>query len=236
VIGRFRDVFYDGAREDPECAEKPKPARGARGAPRGRGRGGARAAAGGTREVIDFASNESEVSSRAGGKGKSKARKDSKTQPKATSDQPGMKQYLPGQNSGTAQQLAVTQEQPPADEASDLETPSSKRADKRRKLNDGRTEGAHQEHSNVSHSLLSQSKNEGRNGRVAAPRRSRSNSPKSNKVDKNADQKFRDACTDGSIRNFKVAELKEFLTLKSIPAAGVKSFLITLVKEYFDNE
>jgi hypothetical protein len=225
VIGKFRDVFYDGAREDPECAEKPKPARGARGAPRGRGRGGARAAAGSTREVLDFASSQSEVSSRGGGKGRGKARKDSKTP-----DNQGMKQYLPGQNSGVARQLAVTQEQPPADEASDLETPSSKRGDKRRKLNDGRAEGAHQEHS-----LLSQSKNEGRNGRVAAPRRSRSNSPKSSKVDKNADQKFSDACADGSIRNFKVAELKEFLTLKSIPATGVKNFLITLVKEYFDN-
>ena len=224
VIGRFRDVFYDGAREDPECAEKPKPARGARGAPRGRGRGGARAAAGGTREVLDFASSQSEVSSR-GGKGRGKARKDSKAP-----DNQGMKQYLSGQKSGTAQQLAVTQEQPPADEASDLDMPASKRADKRRKLNDGRAEGDLQEHS-----LLSQSKNEGRNGRVAAPRRSRSNSPKSNKVDKNADQKFSDACADGSIRNFKVAELKEFLTLKSIPATGVKSFLITLVKEYFDN-
>lgn len=225
VIGRFRDVFYDGAKEDPECAEKARPARGARGAARGRGRGGARAAASGTREVLDFASSQSEVSSRAGGKGRSRARKDNKA-----SDQLGIKQFAAGQNSDTTQQLAVTQEQPPADEASNPETPSSKRADKRRKLNDGRTERAQQEHS-----LLSQSKNEGRNGRVAAPRRSRSNSPKSNAVDTNADQKFRDACANGTIQNFKVAELKEFLTLKSIPAAGVKSFLVTLVKEYFDN-
>jgi len=127
----------------------------------------------------------------------------------------------------------VTKERPSADERSDgeLQTPQSKRADKRRKLNDGRAEGEQQDLS-----LLSQSKNEGKNGRVAAPRRnSRSNSPKSNKVDKHTDQKFRDACANGSIQNFKVAELKEFLTLKSIPAAGVKSFLVTLVKEYFDN-
>ena len=38
VLGRFRDTFYDGAKEDPECAEKPKAARGGGG--RGRGRGG----------------------------------------------------------------------------------------------------------------------------------------------------------------------------------------------------
>jgi len=48
------------------------------------------------------------------------------------------------------------------------------------------------------------------------------------------DRKFRKACEDGSINNFKVAELREFLTLKELPANGVKKFLITLVKEHFD--
>jgi len=32
-----------------------------------------------------------------------------------------------------------------------------------------------------------------------------------------------------------VAELKEFLASKDLPCAGVKPFLVTLVKEYFEN-
>lgn len=40
VIDKFKNVFYDGEKEDPECAEKPKPARYPKAAPRGgRGRG-----------------------------------------------------------------------------------------------------------------------------------------------------------------------------------------------------
>ena len=31
VMSKFRDTFYDGNKEDPECAEKPKAARGGRG-------------------------------------------------------------------------------------------------------------------------------------------------------------------------------------------------------------
>lgn len=49
------------------------------------------------------------------------------------------------------------------------------------------------------------------------------------------EKKFREACTDGSIKNFTVNEIKEFLKSREIPANGVKTFLITLVKEYFDN-
>jgi hypothetical protein len=31
VMKKFRDTFYDGNKEDPECAEKPKPVRGGKG-------------------------------------------------------------------------------------------------------------------------------------------------------------------------------------------------------------
>ena len=50
-----------------------------------------------------------------------------------------------------------------------------------------------------------------------------------------SEKKFRDACSDGSIKSFTVAEIKEFLKARDIPASGIKTFLITLVKEYFDN-
>lgn len=47
--------------------------------------------------------------------------------------------------------------------------------------------------------------------------------------------KFKNAVQDGSINKFTVAQIREFLALKSLPDKGVKSFLITIVKEYFDN-
>lgn len=50
-----------------------------------------------------------------------------------------------------------------------------------------------------------------------------------------SEKKFKDACENGTIKNFTVAEMKEFLKDRNIPANGVKNFLITLVKEYFDN-
>jgi hypothetical protein len=46
---------------------------------------------------------------------------------------------------------------------------------------------------------------------------------------------MREANRDGTLNKFKVSELKEFLVSKDIPASGVKNFLITLVKEFFDN-
>jgi hypothetical protein len=46
--------------------------------------------------------------------------------------------------------------------------------------------------------------------------------------------KFCDAVNDGSIDNFKNVELKEFLKQRDIPSNGIKKFLISLVKEYFD--
>jgi len=65
VMKHFRDTFYDGDPEDPECAEKPKRTAGA-GAGRGRGagygRGGkANASTGGLkdRKIIDVGSSSS---------------------------------------------------------------------------------------------------------------------------------------------------------------------------------
>ena len=61
------------------------------------------------------------------------------------------------------------------------------------------------------------------------PSRSRVKAPKAD-----TEKKFRDACIDGSIKNFTVNEIKEFLKARDIPSNGIKTFLITLVKEYFD--
>ena len=47
-----------------------------------------------------------------------------------------------------------------------------------------------------------------------------------------SEKKFKDACNDGSIKSFTVAEIKEFLKARDIPASGIKTFLITLVKEH----
>lgn len=63
VLGKFRDTFYHGRPEDPECAEKPKPPN-SRGAGRGRGRGGAGAKAavsGGLsdRKIVNLSSSQS---------------------------------------------------------------------------------------------------------------------------------------------------------------------------------
>lgn len=76
--------------------------------------------------------------------------------------------------------------------------------------------------------LSQRSKNEGKNDRVSAPR---TNSQKS----VNMEKKYKEACESGSISSFKVAELKEFLTLKSLPATGNKKYLVSIVQEYFDN-
>ena len=61
VINKFKNAFYDGENEDPECAEKKKAPRAPRaaGPTRGRGRGGAR---GGARNVMDFESSHSQAS------------------------------------------------------------------------------------------------------------------------------------------------------------------------------
>ena len=48
-------------------------------------------------------------------------------------------------------------------------------------------------------------------------------------------ERVREAYQQGKLDALKAAELKEFLKEKEIPAAGVKQFLITLVKEYFEN-
>ena len=49
------------------------------------------------------------------------------------------------------------------------------------------------------------------------------------------EKKFEGAIKDGSIKNFKVAEIREFLSLKGLPDTGKKSYLINIIEEYFDN-
>ena len=47
--------------------------------------------------------------------------------------------------------------------------------------------------------------------------------------------KFKKAVNDGSIDKFTKPELREFCVLKELPDKGVKSMLVTIIKEYFDN-
>ena len=73
--------------------------------------------------------------------------------------------------------------------------------------------------------ISKKSKNEGNKGRVSAPR-SRNNSQKSNSIE----DKFKKAFENKELSNFKRDELKEFLTLKSLPANGKKNFLVEMVE------
>ena len=43
------------------------------------------------------------------------------------------------------------------------------------------------------------------------------------------------AYESGTLSSFKKEELKEFLTLKSLPSTGVKNFLCDMISQYFDN-
>jgi ATP-dependent DNA helicase 2 subunit 1 len=73
VLGKFRDTFYDGAIEDPECAEKPKAAgRGGWGGA-GRGRGGWNKPNTDGRTVMNLSPTNSQTSSR-GGRGRGATR------------------------------------------------------------------------------------------------------------------------------------------------------------------
>ena len=49
------------------------------------------------------------------------------------------------------------------------------------------------------------------------------------KFEEDIDSKFRKACDDGSIRNLKIIEMREFLNKKDMPSGGVKNFLISMV-------
>lgn len=68
--------------------------------------------------------------------------------------------------------------------------------------------------------------------RIQAPKTQQSG--QSSEQFKEAEQKFREACNDNKLDTFRINELQDFLKQRDIPSKGVKKFLVSLVKEYFD--
>ena len=197
VMNHFRGTFYNGAMEDPECAEKPKRAAGGAGRGRGRGAGAGRGAAnaGGAsgglkdRKIVDVGSSASSASGKSSAAGRGRGRR--------------------GNSRNNMPQ--IPEENDSDDELQIDHFENGKKVVKKRKLNGDETEIPM-----YNNSLSQKSKLEGNGGRVQAPRSSQPGSKMT------IDDKFKLACRDGSIKNYKVAELREFLTLKSMPTNGQK--------------
>lgn len=49
------------------------------------------------------------------------------------------------------------------------------------------------------------------------------------------DRKFSKLVKDGKLKSLKNEDLKEFLTMKNLPAKGNKNFMIELIEEYFES-
>lgn len=68
--------------------------------------------------------------------------------------------------------------------------------------------------------------------RVQAPKTQ--GSGQSSEEFKKEEQRFKEAFNDNKIDTFKVNEIQDFLKQRDIPSKGIKKFLVTLVKEYFE--
>jgi len=203
VINKFRDVFYDGEKEDPECAVKPKGQRGG-------------AAANRKRVARPEGATSSQVShvSKGAGRGRGgRAKAEKVAEFKVEDDEDDMEIPMSKNVGDTGMQK----------KASPAKQRKGKIGMKKRKVeNDEDSEE------------IPISKYEGRSGRVSAPRsNSRGNSQKSQKS-KSGEDKIKEACKDGSIKDYKVQELRDILTSLGLPSKGVKNFLISLIKEYYD--
>ena len=49
------------------------------------------------------------------------------------------------------------------------------------------------------------------------------------------DKKFMELFKKGNLKSLTNNELKEFLTVKNLPAKGNKNFMVELIEEYFEN-
>jgi hypothetical protein len=49
------------------------------------------------------------------------------------------------------------------------------------------------------------------------------------------DKKYLALVKEGKLKSLTAQELKEFLTVKNMPAKGNKNFMVELIQEYFEN-
>jgi hypothetical protein len=47
------------------------------------------------------------------------------------------------------------------------------------------------------------------------------------------DKKFSEIVKNGKLKSLKNEDLKEFLTVKNLPAKGNKNFMVEIIEEYF---
>ena len=167
VIDRFKDVFYDGEKEDPAIAKKP-----ARGGGRGRGRGAS--------------ANQSSDPSVADVKGRGAAGK------------------------GRGKKVEAGSPKPEKNKKRKTVKNTSQESDK---ASQGQSKPVE----------ISQVSRNGSSSRVTAPQGG------------DLEKKVKEAYEQENLTSLKVSELKDFLKLKELPYAGVKTFLIGLVTEYYEN-
>mmetsp|Transcript_34757 Transcript_34757/g.25913 ORF Transcript_34757/g.25913 Transcript_34757/m.25913 type:complete len:102 (+) Transcript_34757:1953-2258(+) len=76
-------------------------------------------------------------------------------------------------------------------------------------------------------------KKKGRQNKRASPNKSKGSQQSAPKMDK-LDKKYAEMVKNGELKKCTVGDLKEFLTVKNMPAVGKKDMLIELITSYFE--
>ncbi|CDW84185.1 ku p70 dna helicase [Stylonychia lemnae] len=245
VIDRFKDVFFDGEDEDPQCSQ---------GAARGRGRGGARGARGGGRGA---------GASTRGGRGSNvnSQASQAQSQPVKGRGRGGAKIQQVKEESDSDEKELPSQAAVKVNQSKKRKEPPqkiAKKSNKRKKLDESEEE-ADDDASDLDDFIVDDSEEESKskkpsnrrsavkkeNNQSQSQRADNSKSPSKKQQPKKSqksaqkldplDQKFMEIIREGKLKSCNNAELKEFLTVKNLPNKGNKNFMMELVEEYFEN-